>query len=207
MLVQIDQEDEVASPSDGRHRRTDASKARIVAAMIALVREGVMAPRADVVAEKAGVGLRTVFRLFRDMDSLYGEMHREVMAATEPLFNAPLPETEWPARFKALAQRRAAVFEQILPLQIAGEIQRHRSAFLQASHHRFVRMQRKLVEQTLPDWLRADSQAVDALDAALCFDMWKHLRINNGRSVADAAAIVWRIITPLTKQPPTDGIV
>jgi len=198
MLAQIDPEDEVASPSDGRHRRTDASKARIVAAMIDLVREGVVAPRAEVVAERAGVGLRTVFRLFRDMDSLYGEMHCDVMAATEPLFNAPLPETEWPARFKALAQRRATVFEQILPLQIAGEIQRHRSSFLQASHQSFVRMQRKLVEQTLPDWLRADPQAVDALDAALCFDTWKHLRVHNGRSVVDAAAIVWRLVVPFT---------
>ena len=42
--------------------------------MLELVRAGAISPNAEEVAERAGVGLRTVFRRFDDMDSLYREM-------------------------------------------------------------------------------------------------------------------------------------
>ena len=59
---------------DGRRRRGQDNKARIVAAMLEMVREGELAPSAEQVAARADVGLRTVFRHFQDMDSLYREI-------------------------------------------------------------------------------------------------------------------------------------
>ena len=55
---------------DGRRLRSQDSRARIVAAMLDLIREGEIAPSAELVASRANVGLRTVFRHFKDMDSL-----------------------------------------------------------------------------------------------------------------------------------------
>ncbi|MFM8818949.1 MAG: TetR/AcrR family transcriptional regulator, partial [Phenylobacterium sp.] len=55
---------------DGRRRRGLDSRDRIIAAMLDLAREGEVAPGAERVAARAEVGLRTVFRHFRDMDSL-----------------------------------------------------------------------------------------------------------------------------------------
>jgi AcrR family transcriptional regulator len=60
--------------TDGRRKRSETSRQRIVEAMIALVGEGHMSPSAEQVATRAGVGLRTVFRHFADMDSLYASM-------------------------------------------------------------------------------------------------------------------------------------
>jgi len=63
-----------ADSVDGRRQRGQDNRARIVAAMMDIVREGQIAPSAEQVAARADVGLRTVFRHFQDMDSLYREM-------------------------------------------------------------------------------------------------------------------------------------
>ncbi|WP_415427269.1 TetR/AcrR family transcriptional regulator, partial [Staphylococcus borealis] len=73
--------------ADGRRRRSQDSRARIVQAMLDLVREGDVSPSAELVAARADVGLRTVFRHFSDLDSLYREMSAvissELMALVE----------------------------------------------------------------------------------------------------------------------------
>ena len=59
---------------DGRRSRTIETRKRIVHAVTELVREGKVAPTAEEVSARADVGLRTVFRHFDDMDSLYREI-------------------------------------------------------------------------------------------------------------------------------------
>lgn len=53
--------DDINATTDGRKLRSEDSKRRIVSAMLELVREGRMAPTAEEVANRAEVGLRTVF--------------------------------------------------------------------------------------------------------------------------------------------------
>jgi AcrR family transcriptional regulator len=55
--------------ADGRRQRSSRSRERIVLAMIDLIRAGEMSPAAARVAEKANVGLRTVFRHFEEMET------------------------------------------------------------------------------------------------------------------------------------------
>ena len=52
---------------DGRKARRARSRLKIVHAFKDLVREGAAAPSATDVADKAGVGLRTVYRCFRGL--------------------------------------------------------------------------------------------------------------------------------------------
>ena len=56
---------------DGRRQRSDRSRRRIIEALFDLIGEGDMSPSAVNVAARAEVGLRTVFRHFEDMDSIY----------------------------------------------------------------------------------------------------------------------------------------
>ena len=53
--------------------------------MLELVRAGAISPVAEEVAERAGVGLRTVFRHFDDMDSLYREMAEAMRNELQPI--------------------------------------------------------------------------------------------------------------------------
>jgi AcrR family transcriptional regulator len=56
--------------TDGRVRRSERSRAAIVQALFELIGEGVLLPTADEVADRAAIGIRTVFRQFKDMDTL-----------------------------------------------------------------------------------------------------------------------------------------
>ena len=66
-----------------RRRRTrgQANKLSIVRALSDLIRGGIVAPTAEQVAARAGVGLRSVFRHFADMETLYREIANELVAA------------------------------------------------------------------------------------------------------------------------------
>ena len=57
--------------TDGRLLRSERSREQIVDALYELIGEGHMQPTAQQVAERSGVALRSVFRLFSDMDALY----------------------------------------------------------------------------------------------------------------------------------------
>ena len=87
---------------DGRRGRGRSSHKRIVAAMMDLIEGGDLMPSAARVAEEAGVGLRTVFRHFDDMDSLYREISKIVAERIWPIISAPYADADWRANVRDL---------------------------------------------------------------------------------------------------------
>jgi AcrR family transcriptional regulator len=168
----------VASPElqDGRARRGERSRHQIVAALFALVGEGVLQPTAQQLADRAGVGLRTVFRHFEDMDSLFAEMDARLRGEALPLLGTPVSTGAVAARVRALVAARAALFERIAPYKRAGNVQRWRSAFLAATHRALVRELRAGLLRWLPELEDARPELVEALDLALSFEAWDRLR-------------------------------
>ncbi len=77
---------------DGRVQRSVRSRERILEALVELVQEGELQPTGEQVATRAGVGLRTVFRHFEDMESLYAEIQARLQRLFQPLLAAPLVE-------------------------------------------------------------------------------------------------------------------
>ena len=63
--------------------------------MLELVREGRMAPTAEEVAKRAEVGLRTVFRRFKDMESLYAEMSVAINQKVESVIGGSTDGNNW----------------------------------------------------------------------------------------------------------------
>ena len=88
--------------TDGRRLRSADSRRRIVAALMQLVEAGDLEPSAESVAEKAGVGLRSVFRHFKDMEGLRREMNAIVEARLRGIIENPLPGRDWRERLDAL---------------------------------------------------------------------------------------------------------
>ncbi|MDP1631748.1 MAG: TetR/AcrR family transcriptional regulator [Caulobacter sp.] len=179
-----------AGAVDGRRKRSEASRLKIVEAMIALVREGHTLPSAEAVAARAGVGLRTVFRLFEDMDGVYRGMQAALAEEIGALLEAPIVAPDWRAALDILIGRRARAYEAMLPLQIAADGQRHRSRALQEGRARLVRNQRDMLLPILPPAVVADPVRLDALDLTLSFDAWRRLRMDQGADVDGARAIL-----------------
>lgn len=175
---------------DGRRLRSEASRLRIVEAVIALVREGEVLPSAEMVADRASVGLRTVFRLFEDMDGVYRGMQEVIGAEVRPLLEEPIVADDRDTALDILIDRRALAFEIMLPLQIAADAQRHRSQALQEGRARLVDSQRERLQPVVPPEAWRDPVTRDALDLALSFEAWRRLRKDQGVDIDRAKAVM-----------------
>ncbi|WP_421737290.1 TetR/AcrR family transcriptional regulator [Caulobacter sp.] len=182
--------EEPAEESDGRRRRGQDNRARIVAAMLEIIRGGDMSPSADQVAARADVGLRTVFRHFKDMDSLYSEMSVVIESELHSIVGTPFKSTAWKDRIVELVDRRAVAFEKITPFKYASEAYRHRSRFLDQDSGKLVTALRAILERELPKAMVDNPLKVEALDLLLSFEVWSRLRREQGLSIQQASDVL-----------------
>lgn len=182
---------------DGRKRRSERSREQIIEAMFDLVRQGELDPGAARIAEVANVSLRTVFRHFEEMDGLYQEMNRRVKAEVMHIVNSPFRSTNWQDKVRELVDRRAEVFERIMPFRVCGSIRRFRSDFLMQGHQEFVAMERSILLSLLPDPVRSDLALEAAFDSALGFGTWRRLRQDRGLSVDKSRETLRRLTEAL----------
>ena len=143
--------------------------------MLDLIREGETSPGAEQVAAEAQVGLRTVFRHFKDMDSLYREMSQAIEGELWNVVAQPFHAADWPGRVLELVERRTGVFERIAPYRHAAEVHRRRSPGLADDHVRFTAALRQILRGLVPEG-ELDPLAFEALDLLLSFETWSRLR-------------------------------
>src|SRR5690606_12657488 len=97
---------EILESLDGRLARSERSRAAIVDAMLELVGEGVPYPTAEQVAARARVGIRTVFRHFRDRESRFAAMSARSEEEVAPRFAPPPIEGPLEKRLREMVARR-----------------------------------------------------------------------------------------------------
>ena len=180
----------MADETDGRRRRTVESRARIVAAMLQLVHDGDVTPNAEMVATRASIGLRSVFRHFKDMGSLYQEMSAVIEAELATIIDHPITANLQSQRLAQIVERRAAAFEKMFPYKRAGDLPRHRSAFLDAGHARLNARARAILLEELPAEAVTDDLLFEAVDMLLSWETWSRLRRNQGLSPQQAQDVL-----------------
>lgn len=188
----MSESDEPAPPEtlDGRRRRGQDNRARIVAAMMEIVHGGDVAPSAEQVAARADVGLRTVFRHFQDMDSLYREIAAVVGAEVRVILQKPMRGEAWRDRIFEVIGRRAQAFEKIAPYKRAADVFRHRSKFLGSDYHLLVVELRQILERELPAEITRDRLKLEALDLLMSFESWSRLRREQDLTPKRAQAVL-----------------
>jgi AcrR family transcriptional regulator len=186
--------------TDGRVRRGERSDQAIVDAMIELVGDGILEPTAQQVAGRAGVGIRTVFRRFSDMERLFSEMSTRMQAEVLPVLLDGAPGGDLPERARALVARRVAFFERIARYKRAANLRRSRSPYLSARHVELVKLLKTELLRWLPELRRAPAALVDALELATSFEAWDRLRTEQrlGKERAHAAleCVALRLVAP-----------
>jgi AcrR family transcriptional regulator len=189
---------------DGRRERSRSSRAKIVSAIMMLIEEGDPAPSAAKTAQSAGVGLRTVFRLFDDMDSLYQEITEVIEARVFPIMAQPLRGSNWRAKLIAAADRRAIIFEMIMPHRISASVRRFQSAYLLERYHRMVGLERAAIMAILPAHVLADKKRTTALHLALSFHSWRMMRQDENLSVKQAYAVIVQMVKDIIAHIPDE---
>ncbi|MDP1627699.1 MAG: TetR/AcrR family transcriptional regulator [Parvibaculum sp.] len=187
---------------DGRRLRSEVSRRRIVEAMRELIREGAVAPRAEEVAARADVGLRSVFRHFDDMESLYREIAEAMLVEVTPMLNLPQPAGTTAEIVAEMIDRRIKLFERIMPFRTAADVHLHRSPFLLEDRLRMNEMLRKAMRSALPAEFRKDRTLLDALEAVFSFEFWRRLRWDQQLSPAQARRTVELAVSSLLDAKP-----
>jgi AcrR family transcriptional regulator len=190
--------------ADGRRERSRSSRSKIVAAMVDLVGKGDVAPSAARVAEVAGVGLRSVFRHFDDMDELYREMGEVIAAQVMPIILEPPSGASWKEKLFDIADRRAMVFETILPYRISANLKRFQSPYLMQDYRRMLRLESDTTEAHLPVSVKADVAGTRSLNVILSFQTWRLLRHDQELPFEDAKAVVRRLLSDAMSGMPED---
>ncbi|MEQ8268112.1 MAG: hypothetical protein RH982_13020 [Parvibaculum sp.] len=167
-----------------------------------LIREGLVAPRAEEVAARADVGLRSVFRHFDDMESLYREIADAMIDEVKPMLELPPPSGSADEILAEMIDRRAKLFERIMPFRTAADVHMHRSPFLLEDRRRMNELLRKAMRTALPADLRKDRTQFDALEAAMSFEFWRRLRSDQQLSVAQAKRVMEMTVAGVSNVKP-----
>ncbi|MBI2393622.1 MAG: TetR/AcrR family transcriptional regulator [Deltaproteobacteria bacterium] len=160
--------------TDGRVLRGARNHEAIARAMYDLVRATHLPPSIEEVARRARVGIRTVFRQFEDLDSLYRSLNDRLQREIMTMVSLTAPSGDLEVDLRALVARRARVFEHITPFRRAGRLVRHQSRFLQEQDAMMARFFRAALEAHVAS--RVGGDALEALDALLSFEVWDRLR-------------------------------
>jgi TetR/AcrR family transcriptional regulator, regulator of autoinduction and epiphytic fitness len=183
-------EDTADAVVDGRVQRGVRSRTAVVDAILDLLVEGVTQPTAQMVADRSGISVRSIFRLFDDMASLHQAAAARQAERLEALL-VPLPE-DGPLtdRIAALVVNRADVYEVIGPVRRAGVRLADTSEPIARQLRRASVLFRRQVARTFRIELAdAGPEMLDALDLATCWEAWDRLRTVQGLDVAAAARV------------------
>jgi len=162
--------------ADGRVLRGTRNRDRITDALFELVESGELIPTAEQVARRAGVGERTVFRHFADMETLFAELSGRLEREMRPLLDQPAATGSLEQRVEAFVERRAELYERISPFRHSGALQRVHSKFLQRAHVGMNRTLRQHLLDVLGGELDGNPEATEALDFLTSFEAWDRLR-------------------------------
>ena len=191
-----------SAKTDGRIHRSVVTRQKIVTALTALVEEGYVSPTAEQVALRAEVGLRTVFRHFDDMDSLYREISLGLDALVAPLLHAKLQAPSWKERVLESIDLRSEIYDRVAAHHLAAQVHRHQSAYLAQNFIAATKLQRDRLQRLMPAEVTTHTHLLEALDLAMSLEAWIRLRREQGLSADDARQVTRLAVAALLATVP-----
>jgi AcrR family transcriptional regulator len=189
---------EVASEAavpDGRRLRSERSRQAILDASLELLSEGILVPTAQLVSERAGVGIRSFFRHFSDMESLFALIDEQSRESTEALFIGGDRDGTLAERILHAVERHADGYEDQRNAILSAQAQSWRYEILRKNYARYQRGLRKDLDDWLPELKSLSSPQREAVDAIASPEMWLRLREHQSLSKKNAIEIVTDLLT------------
>ncbi len=187
---------------DGRRARRNRSRDLAVDALLDLLGEGVLRPTAQQVAERSGVSLRSIFRIFDDVETLNAAAAARQLSRIRHLFVDVMPTGTLPERVAQVVDINARLYESVAPIRRAALRAAPESPALQEQLARARGWVRSEVERVFaPELATAHRDITPAVELVLSFEAWDQLRSGQGVSLPRATATVVRTITALLTNP------
>lgn len=182
---------------DGRRQRGERTRLAIIEAALSLQEEGVLVPTAQQISDRAGVLIRSFFRHFEDMETLFKAVDDHLRDSYEALFLGGDREGSMEERVSRAIERRSDAFERLKNLMLGTKAQLWRYEMLRSNYARSQRGLRKDLEQWLPEISNLPESSRESIDAIASFEMWHRLRAQQGLTRADSAAIIQSLLLGL----------
>lgn len=190
-------EHESVAVPDGRRLRSERSRQAILDASAALINEGILIPTAQQISERAGVGIRSFFRHFTDMESLFAASDAANRTSTEALFVGGDREGSLEERVLHAVECHAAGYESQKNSILCAAAQSWRYAALRKNYARYQRGLRKDLDDWLPELKALTRSEREAVDAVASAEMWIRLRDLQGLSKKQSIEIIVNLLNTL----------
>lgn len=194
MEKQIQSSDAPKAP-DRRKLRSQRSQQKIKTALLHLLDSGNLMPRVEDLSAETGLSIRTVFRHIEDKEHLIREIAEETMAEILPIVMQPYRSTEWREQVLEIRDRRMMIWDKVYTVRACAQFQRFRSDYITSLHATWLTQERSALLAILPEEVRADTAFFEALNAALGFNTWLGLRLEQKMDAAQASAVIERMVS------------
>lgn len=168
---------------DGRNLRSINSQKLIVDACIKLFKEGNLEPTAQQVADESGVGIRTVFRQFDEMENLFKAV--DAVLSKDFDFNVKYdPSASFKARLQTITNHMNAGYEKHKLIMFMTVSKMWKYEFLRKNYLMYQDRIKDKTEEVLPEVLSFDNESKHLFHASLSFAMWTRLqgqKLNSGQ--------------------------
>ena len=171
--------------ADGRRQRSVNTQATIVDAMMILIKKGILEPTAQQVADEAGLGIRTVFRIVKDKETLFSRMDEKVRESNQMLYQAS-PSGSLKDRIEGLMQIESKGYEVNIEFIKATLANKWKYKTLEENYKKNQLLLKKLMFTWLPEISQLDSNLQEFLTAINSPNFWIELRENQTLSVEKA---------------------
>ena len=183
-----------AEVPDGRRQRSERSRKAIINASLELLNEGILVPTAHQLAERAGVGIRSFFRHFDDMEALAEATDDQIRDSYESLFLGGDRQGTLEERIEHAVQRHADAYETVKNIMLSTRAQLWRYKSLREAYARNQRGLRRDLDDWLPELKELPRARREAVDAVASFEMWHRLREQQGLSIKASIQIVIELL-------------
>ncbi len=159
-------------PRDGRRARRHRSRDLAVDALLDLLNEGVARPTAQLVAERSGVSLRSIFRIFDDVETLHTEAAARQLERNRHLYVEVPAVGTLAERITAIVDQHDRLYEGVAPVRRAALRAAPDSAALRdqlALARAWVRAE---IDRVFALELKRRDGVLPALEVALSFEAW-----------------------------------
>ncbi|CAA0118994.1 Uncharacterised protein [Halioglobus japonicus] len=188
---------EVKAAPDGRRLRSERSRQAIIDAMLELVEEGTLVPTAQQVSERAGVGIRSVFRHFSDMESLFASADVIIRKQYQGLFGGGDREGTLEERVLHAVEQHALAYEAIGKHFLTTKAQLWRYPILREQYARAQRQLRKDLDDWLPELQDMPADDRELVDSVASFEHWNRLRELQGLNKKTAVRLTTKLMNKL----------
>jgi AcrR family transcriptional regulator len=188
---------DAAPVPDGRRQRSERSRQAIIEASQALIEEGILVPTAQQISERAGVGIRSFFRHFADMEQLFATVDAQGRKDVEALFIGGDRDGTLEERILHAVERHADGYENQRNVIRCAAAQSWRYEILRKNYARYQRGLRKDLDAWLPELKLLSRSEREAVDAVASAEMWLRLREHQGQTKKQAIKIVVDILSGL----------